>query len=72
MSVLAFCIRRGWLATFVLSKIINSNMPVLVPVALASLTWLCVYEVEFRWSVDFRGGSIGLTWRLKRVVEPEF
>ena len=31
-------------------------MPVLVPVALASLTWLCVYEVEFRWSVDFRGG----------------
>ena len=44
----------------------------IVPVGFATITALCVYEVDIRWSVDFRGGNIHLTWRLKRVVEPEF
>ena len=49
-----------------------STMPMVVPVGFATITALCVYEVDIRWSVDFRGGNIHLTWRLKRVVEPEF
>ena len=49
-----------------------STMPMMVPVGFASITALCVYEVDIRWSVDFRGGNIHFTWRLKRVVEPEF
>ena len=47
-------------------------MPMIVPVGFATITALCVYEVDIRWSVDFRGGNVHLTWRLKRVVEPEF
>ena len=44
------------------------KMPVVLPAMMIGLTFVCVYEIEFHWSVDYRGGRLSLEWRLKRVA----
>ena len=46
----------------------QDKMPVVLLVMMIGLTFVCVYEIKFHWSVDYRGGRLSLEWRLERVA----
>ena len=53
-------------------------MPLTMPVLAAPVTcfvaFSCVHSIGVAWTFDWRGGSISITWRIKRtsVQEPEY
>ena len=57
---------RGFLCSVFFD--LQDQMPVVLPAMMIGLTFVCVYEIKFHWSVDYRGGRLSLERRLKRVA----